>query len=125
MSAFAELLALVTERDADGPLCTLDPGDTVMGRPGVMHGGGVAALMEQAARAVLVEALGNGGGPLPTITLATMTVDYLRAGPMQPVRARGRVVRVGGRAASIAAEAWAEDAAKPFGAARFTFLIGR
>jgi uncharacterized protein (TIGR00369 family) len=127
MNAFAALLAIRPGIDEAGaPICEMTPGDTAMGRPSAMHGGAIATLIEQAGRAAVLKALGNGGDrPAPTITLVSMTVDYLRAGPMRDCRARGEIVKIGGRVANVAAQAWAEDPTKPFAAARLTFLITR
>ena len=123
MSAFARLLGIHAGHDAEGrAISEMTPGDTAMGRPSAMHGGAVAGLIEQAGRATVLEALDQPGA---AITLISMTVDYLRAAPMRECRARGTVVKMGGRIANIAAEAWAEDPAKPFAAARLTFLITR
>jgi len=101
----------------------MTPGETAMGRPGVMHGGAIATLLEQAGRAAVAAAVDGAGGP--AITLASMTVDYLRVGPMTAVQAAGTIVKLGARVAVVTASAWAGDPGKPFAAAKLTFLLMR
>jgi uncharacterized protein (TIGR00369 family) len=118
---FARMLGIEAAVDADGqPVSQMRPGETAFGRPGVLHGGAVASLIEHGGRVALAHALGRE----TKFKLASMTVDFLRAGPDTLCRARGRIVRLGGRVANISVEAWADDPAKPFAAARLTFLIG-
>src|SRR3546814_9816369 len=89
----------------------MTPGDTAMGRPSAMHGGAAATLIQQAGRAAVLEALAASKpeAEAAAITLVSMTVDYLRAGPMRPCRARGTIVKMGGRVVNIAAEARSEE----------------
>jgi uncharacterized protein (TIGR00369 family) len=125
-SAFGELLGILATSDEGGaPICTIHPGEAAMGRPSAMHGGAVATLLEQAGRAAAAAALADGEGAPATIKLVSITVDYLRAGPMRASRARGEIVKMGGRVINIAAKAWADDPGKPYAAARLTFLVAR
>jgi uncharacterized protein (TIGR00369 family) len=123
-SPYARLLNIEPAVDEAGqPIAQMTPSETALGHPQALHGGATASLIEQAGRLVVSRALKREMDYGPAIKLAGMTVDYLRAGPPSVCKARGRIVRLGGRVANVAVEAWAEDPAKPFAAARLTFLI--
>ena len=119
---FAAFLGIATKA-GDGAV--MIPGTTALGRPGVLHGGAIATLLEQAGRAVVAAAVDRPGGGTPAIQLASMTVDYLRVGPMAEVRAAGTIVKLGARVAVVGTTAWADDPGKPFAAAKLTFLLIR
>jgi len=120
-------LGIRTETDADGHVyCTFLPGNTAIGREGVMHGGAVASLLEAAGIACLRAALdkreAEGSSPLMLEVLST-TVDYLRPGLSIESFAQARIVKMGGRSASLLVEVWNEDRSKPVAAANMTLLI--
>ena len=75
---YAKLLQLRSERGADGRLLFVMPfHDDVIGRPGFLHGGAIAGLLEFAAYGELAEALHSRGvTPKPI----SVTVDYLLGG---------------------------------------------
>ena len=84
-----------------------------------LHGGVIGAFLETTAIAQL--AFEAGAGALPkTIGL---TIDYLRSG--KPVDTYGRAVitKQGRRVATVHAEAWQEDRARPIAAAHGHFLL--
>lgn len=120
---FPALMGIVPTSIDGRAAAAIAPGEPAMGRPGAMHGGATATLLEQAGRAALVEAMGGAAGA--DIMLASMTVDYLRVGPMAPSRALGTIVKAGGRVAVVSASAWADDPAKPYASAKLTFLVSR
>jgi len=98
-------------------------GDEVIGRPGFLHGGAIAGLVEAAAIAALRQALdGQGGGRIKPINV---TVDFLRGGRNKPTRAAGIVTRLGTRIANVEASAWQDDRAQPIAQARLTYLVER
>jgi uncharacterized protein (TIGR00369 family) len=114
---YAATLGIVTEPGS--PTLVLPSGPHLIGRPGFLHGGAIAGLLELAAyRAVGLVA--PAGARLKPITI---TVDYLRGGRLVETYARGHVSRLGGRIANVEAVAWQEDEGKPIGAARLNFLI--
>jgi uncharacterized protein (TIGR00369 family) len=123
---YAALIGATLEHDEGGaPVLVMPFGDDVLGRPGFLHGGAIAGLMEVAAIAGLHHALtatGDGGARVDPITT---TVDFLRGGRDGPTRAAGVVTRLGRRIANVEASAWQDDRARPIAAARMTYLIGR
>jgi uncharacterized protein (TIGR00369 family) len=122
-----QLLGIRTGRDADGKLIsTIEPDDNALGRKGVMHGGAVASLLEAAGFAAVNEALAARQGATGTVMdwqLVTTTVDYLRPGLAMPTHAQARFDKFGARSASVAAEAWNADRAKPVATAEMTFIF--
>ena len=54
---YASLLNLRVEAGAHGPLIVMPFGDDVVGRPGFLHGGAIAGLLEFAAFTTLARAL--------------------------------------------------------------------
>ncbi len=121
---FASVLGVSVEADADGaPVLVMPFSDAVTGRPGFLHGGALAGLLEMAAIAGLQEALAaDGGGRVKPINV---TVDYRRGGRDKETRAVGVVTRLGTRVANVDAVAWQDDRAQPIAAARFNFLVWR
>jgi uncharacterized protein (TIGR00369 family) len=98
-------------------------GDTVLGRPGFLHGGAISGLMEVAAIVALRHALADeGGGRIKPINV---TVDFMRGGRDKPTFGKGVVTRLGTRVANVEATAWQDDPEKPIAAARMNYLIAR
>ena len=76
---YAQLLKLRAE-EHDGRLRFVMPfHDDVVGRPGFLHGGAIAGLLEFAAFTALSRAIGDGVVKKPV----TVTVDYMRGGTPQ------------------------------------------
>ena len=121
---YASLLNLRVEAGAHGPLIVMPFGDDVVGRPGFLHGGAIAGLLEFAAFTTLARALGDGGATMKPVTV---TVDYMRGGSekLGDTFADAVVERLGNRIANVEALAWQQDRAKPIAAARINFLIER
>jgi len=121
---YARLLDLRVETSASGPLIVMPFGDDVVGRPGFLHGGAIAGLLEFAAFTTLARALGDRGATMKPITV---TVDYMRGGSasLGDTFADAIVERLGNRIANVEAFAWQADRAKPIAAARINFLIRR
>lgn len=121
---YAALLGVTIDGDADGsPVLVMPFADAVIGRPGFVHGGALAGLLELAALAALDAALTTaGGGRAETITV---TVEFMRGGLDRTTRAAGTVVRLGRRIATLSATAWQDDPAKPIAAARLTCQVTR
>ena len=118
---FGELLKLRTERDANGaPLFVMPFHEDVVGRPGYLHGGAIAGLLEFAAYAALSEALDEGDVVLKPVTV---TVDYMLGGEARDTFASGSVQRLGSRTANVEAYAWQSDRSRPIAAARMNFLL--
>lgn len=120
---YADLLGAVVEPGEDAPVLVMPFGDPVVGRPGFVHGGALAGLLELAAIAALELALerdGRGGAGFKPVNV---TVDFMRGGRAKPTRAQGHVVRLGSRIANVEAAAWQDERDRPVAAARMNFLI--
>ena len=96
--------------------------DDVIGRPGFLHGGAIAGLLEFAAFHTLGHAIGDDAVTMKPITV---TVDYLRGGVPRETLAEAIVERLGNRIANIEAFAWQGERDRPIASARINFLIER
>ena len=119
---YARLLRLRTE-ERDGVLRFVMPfHDDVVGRPGFLHGGAIAGLLEFAAFTALEQALVDD----PVIKKpVTVTVDYMRAGTPQDTFAEALIERLGKRLANVEAFAWQGEPGRPIASARINFLLDR
>jgi uncharacterized protein (TIGR00369 family) len=121
---YAELLGLRTSRGADGETLWIMPfGEQVVGRPGFLHGGAIAGLLEFAAFGRLFEALGEDAGV--TAKPINVSVDFMRGGVDHDTYAAATVTRLGKRVANVEAHAWQQDRARPIAAARMNLLLRR
>ena len=96
--------------------------DDVVGRPGFLHGGAIAGLLEFAAYTTLARALGDARVGMKPITV---TVDYLRGGGPRDTFASAAILRLGSRMANVEAVAWQAKRSTPIAAARLNFLLER
>ncbi|HVQ08048.1 MAG TPA: PaaI family thioesterase [Allosphingosinicella sp.] len=120
---YAQFLGIRTERtDADGLLFVMPFGDSVVGRPGYLHGGAIAGLLEFAAFGALYEALGSHEAKAKPVNV---TVQYMRGGIQHDTFASAVVTRLGKRVANVEAHAWQLDRAKPIAAAQMNILLRR
>ena len=120
---YAELLKLRAETDENGaPLFVMPFHDDVVGRPGYLHGGAIAGLLEFAAFVTLRQALGEGAAEMKPINV---TVDYMRGGHPRDTFAAATIERLGGRIANVEAQAWQKDRSEPIAAAQMNFLLVR
>ena len=120
---YARFLGLRVEHDAEGdPIFVMPFGDGVTGRPGYLHGGAIAGLLEFAAFGALYEAL---GADRPEVKPVNVTVQYMRGGINHDTFAAARVTRLGKRVANVEAHAWQLDRAKPIAAAQMNVLLRR
>ena len=119
---YADLLKLRIEEREDGPLFVMPFHQDVVGRPGFLHGGAIAGLLEFAAFTTLKRALGGREAQMKPITV---TVDYMRGGTAQETFAGAMVERLGARIANVEAHAWQKDRAEPIASARLNFLLAR
>lgn len=124
LSPYAELLKLGEAPDLAGgaPLFVMPAHDGLQGRPGYLHGGAIAGLLEFAAFSALNAALRDATTVIKPITL---TVDYLRGGEMVHTHARAEIIRLGRRIANLEVRAWQRDETKPIALARLNFLLDR
>ena len=121
---YARFLGISTRRSDEGELQFVMPfADVVLGRPGYVHGGAIAGLLEFAAFGALYEALGTREGV--TVKPINVTVQYMRGGTQHDTFAAAEVTRLGNRVANVEARAWQLDRAKPIAAAQVNVLLRR
>ena len=121
---YARLLDLSIVPHDDDDLIVMPFSNDVLGRPGFLHGGAIAGMLEYAAFTALAKAL---GGESATMKPVTITVDYMRGGaePLGDTFAAAHIERLGKRIANVEALAWQQDRTRPIAAARINFLIER
>jgi uncharacterized protein (TIGR00369 family) len=121
---YAALLGASIEAREGAPVLAMPFGADVLGRPGFVHGGALAGLLELAAITALEHALAQAGRAGATFKPINVTVDFMRGAREQVTRAQGHVVRLGSRVANVEAVAWQDDRDRPVTAGRINFLIG-
>ncbi len=121
---YARFLGIEKRRDDGGALLFAMPfGDAVLGRPGYLHGGAIAGLLEFAALGALYEALGDEADV--NVKPINVTVQYLRGGVSHDTFAGAVVTRLGNRVANVEAHAWQQDRDKPIASAQMNVLLRR
>ena len=118
---YAQLLKLRTEEQGDELRFVMPFHDDVVGRPGYLHGGAIAGLLEFAAFTALSRAIGEDVVKKPI----TVTVDYMRGGTRGDTYAEARIERLGKRMANVESFAWQRDRDRPIASARINFLLDR
>lgn len=121
---YAALLGL-TAIDRDGEAMFVMPFHAdVVGRPGFLHGGAIAGLLEYAALEALRSAIDDVAVVMKPVTV---TVDYMRGGSeaLGDTFAAAIIERLGNRIANVEACAWQADRAKPIATAQINFLLER
>jgi uncharacterized protein (TIGR00369 family) len=118
---YAALLGLRTEMRDGERLWIMPFAEAVVGRPGFLHGGAIAGLLEFAALGAAYDALDEGASLKPI----DVSVDFLRGGTAQDTFASATVTRLGGRVANVEARAWQQDRGKPIAAARMNLMVRR
>ncbi|MEA3029514.1 MAG: hypothetical protein QOG13_839 [Sphingomonadales bacterium] len=129
---YAQFLGIRARRSDEGELQFVMPfGDVVLGRPGYVHGGAIAGLLEFAAFGALYEALGEGhpgsesGAGGTTVKPVNVTVQFMRGAADHDTIAAATVTRLGNRIANVEAHAWQLDRARPIAAAQLNILLRR
>ena len=119
---YAQLLRLRID-DSDGECRLVMPfHEDVVGRPGYLHGGAIAGLLEFAAFTSLARAIGD---PAVVMKPINVTVDYMRGATDRDTFATAEIQRLGGRIANVEAVAWQADRLKLIASARLNFLLDR
>lgn len=119
---YAKLLNLRFE-EQDGSLLVVMPyHDDVIGRPGYLHGGAIAGLLEFAAFGALARALNDDSVVMKPVTV---TVDYMRPGIERETYATAIIERLGSSIANVEAFAWQDERTQPIASARLNFLLDR
>lgn len=123
-SPYAQTMGFEEQRGTDGRLVIAMPySDGVRGRPGFVHGGALAGLLETVAYATLSEALGQDDRPL--IKPVNVTATYMRGAVEMTTYARATIERLGKRIANIEAIAWQDDINKPVAMAQINVMLDR
>ena len=124
---YARFLGLSVAPGDDPTLIVMPFSEAIVGRPGFLHGGAIAGLLEIAAIVALRKALDDESdvAMAARIKPINVTVDYMRGGRDKPTLARATVTRLGKRVANVEASAWQDDPAKPISAARMNYLVVR
>jgi uncharacterized protein (TIGR00369 family) len=121
---YAKTMRFAEMRDGDGRLVVFMDFDTsLLGRPGFLHGGAIAGLLESAGFATLTEAIGEH--PAPRLKPVNVTVTYMRSGLEKRTFARATIERLGRRIANIEVVSWQDDPTKPIAMAQMNMLIDR
>ncbi len=119
---YAKLLKLRFEQ-TDGAIHVIMPfDDDVIGRPGFLHGGAIAGLLEFAAFSTLAREIGDDSVIMKPVTV---TVDYMRPGIARDTCAAAVIERLGATMANVEAFAWQEKRDQPIASARLNFLLER
>lgn len=120
---YALTLGLSVDGDEHGvPVLLMPFRDDVIGRPGFIHGGALAGMLEMAA---ITAVYAQFPSDRPRLKPINITVDFMRGGRDKPTRAVGIVTRLGTRIANVEALAWQDERDKPIAAARMNVLVVR
>ena len=121
---YARLLGLSAEVRDGARIFVMPFRADVVGRPGFLHGGAIAGLLEFAAFEALAAAIDD---PAVTMKPVTITIDYMRGGSeaLGDTFADAIIERLGNRIANVEALAWQADKSRPIAAARINFLLER
>ncbi len=123
-SPFARTMGFGSERDSEGRLVLTMAFETnKMGRPGFLHGGAIAGMLEAVAVTTLAEAL--DADDTARIKPINVTVNYLRGGRDALTRARATIERLGRRVANVEAIAWQDDPDNPIAIAQMNLMLQR
>lgn len=123
---YAGFLGITLEPGAPdaSPVLRMEFADALAGRPGNLHGGAIAGLLDMAAHAALTHELSQSG-KAPRFKPIGITIDYVRGGKHKPTFARGRVTKVGSRVATVVVEAWQDDDRRQIAQARLHMLLAK
>jgi uncharacterized protein (TIGR00369 family) len=124
LSPYAQTMGFQTSRDDAGNLIVAMPYDVgKRGRPGFVHGGALAGLLETVAFAALADRLGEEDRA--RIKPVNVTVAFMRGATEQTTYARAIIERLGKRVANVEAIAWQDDPARPVATAQLNIMLSR
>ncbi len=121
-SPYARELRLVQYDDGSRRVVTMPFFDGTLGRPGFLHGGAIAGLLEYAAWIAVMDALADDTARIKPINI---TVDFMRGGQLIDSHASAVIVRLGRRVAMVVASAWQDDEARPIASANLKLMLER
>lgn len=124
LSPYAQTMGFVASRDQQGRLVLAMPhDDSKNGRPGYVHGGALAGLLETIAYMALADALGEDDRPV--LKPVNVTITFMRGATARTTQARATIERLGKRIANVEAIAWQDDPAKPVAQAQINVMLQR
>ncbi len=104
---FAAKMGFRYQATDEGVMLLMPYRPAVIGAPGRLHGGSIAALLEFTGLVAAVEeTIRSHGMPEALPRPVNVTVEYLREGQPEDTYAIAKVTRLGRRVANIRAEAW-------------------
>ena len=121
-SPYARELRLTHRHDGTRRIVTMPFFDGTLGRPGFLHGGAIAGLLEYAAWTTVLDAIEDDPARIKPVNI---TVDFMRGGLMLESHASAVIVRLGRRIANVVATAWQDDETKPIASANLKLLLER
>jgi uncharacterized protein (TIGR00369 family) len=111
-------------RDADGRLVLAMANNVSKhGRPGFIHGGALAGMLETIAYMTLGDALGKEDRP--QLRPVNVTITFMRGAGEHTTYAKATIERLGKRIANIEAVAWQDDPVKPVAQAQINVMLDR
>ncbi len=119
---YSKLLRLDFSEEGGSVRVVMPYHDDVVGRPGYLHGGAIAGLLEFAAFTTLARKIGDDDVVMKPVTV---TVDYMRPGLEHETYATAIIERLGLTVANVDAFAWQEYRDQPIASARLNFLLER
>ena len=123
MPPYAEVIGVRHDSQDGEPVLTIDWRPQLEGRPGFIHGGVIAGLLEMACYMALECELREADRP--QVKPINVAVDYLRGGLPVETHAVAQIIRIGKKIANASAICWQDDRSKPIATARMHFLIDR
>ena len=123
LPAYAQSLGIALHGyESDLPVLNIEFGGNIEGRPGFLHGGATAGLLENAGYAALRTVLIEEGRD-PVLKPINITVQYLSAGKPKTTYALARITRLGRRNANLTVEAWQDNRDRPIASAVMNILM--
>lgn len=118
---FARMLGVVCDVRGDEMTSVLPFQEKFIGNSSIqaLHGGAIGAFLELTAMAQVFLLTELERPPRPI----DLTVDYLRSGRASDLYGRAVVVKLGSRMATVRAEAWQTERARPVAMLRAQFLV--
>lgn len=109
---YARALGMEIDRVEEGmPVLAFDFAERIHGRPGFVHGGALAGLLEMASVVALRCDLRRSGAEL-RFKPVNITVEFMRGAAGRRTFALAQVIRTGRRIANLRADAWQDDRGK-------------
>jgi uncharacterized protein (TIGR00369 family) len=122
---YADTLGITLDEAEGAPLYRMPFGDAVLGRPGFLHGGAIAGLLELAAIGTVFRALEEGNAAETVVKPINVSIIYMRGGVDHDTFASATITRLGSRVANVEAHAWQDDRTRPIASAQINLLVRR